>query len=156
MAALQALGVPQDSPLRNLEQIPRPVLAPPIQSQVDVVDDEDTLILKELVQAIDAHMKIVDLDVISNFNPLGNEGTQQTPTEDVPDQPVDYASFPFFQPCRLRFQFLIIFFPQCLFSFPFIIRFAQSPRCGGRILNLNLCFSNLDIKFYFPMVAELW
>ena len=43
------------------------------------------------MQAIDAHMKIVDLDVISNFNPLGNEGTQQTPTEDVPDQPVDYA-----------------------------------------------------------------
>ena len=49
LAAFQALGVPKDSPLRNLEQIPRPTLAPPFQSQVDDVDDEDTPSMRELV-----------------------------------------------------------------------------------------------------------
>ena len=43
VAALQALGMPKDSPLRNLEQIPRLVLATPIQSKVEATDDEDTL-----------------------------------------------------------------------------------------------------------------
>ena len=30
LAALQVLGVPEDSPLRNLEQIPHPAIASPI------------------------------------------------------------------------------------------------------------------------------
>lgn len=42
LAAFQALGVPQDSPLRNPEQIPRPILATPVQSKVEAADDEDT------------------------------------------------------------------------------------------------------------------
>lgn len=42
LAALQVLGVPEDSPLRNLEQIPCPTPAPPIESQADAADDKDT------------------------------------------------------------------------------------------------------------------
>ena len=42
MAALQALGVPEDSLLRNPEQIPHLVLTTPVQSQVEAADDKDT------------------------------------------------------------------------------------------------------------------
>ena len=89
VAALQALGMPKDSPLTNPEQIPRLVLATPIQSQVEAADDEDTPSMRELVEAIDTYVESADLEITSNFNAPENEGTQQLPPEDVPDQPVD-------------------------------------------------------------------
>ena len=81
--------MPKDSPLRNPEQIPHPVLATPVQSQVEAANDEDTPSMRELVEAIDMHVESVDLEITSNFNALRNEGTQQPPTNDVPDQPAD-------------------------------------------------------------------
>ena len=42
LAAFQAMGVPEDSPLRNPEHISYPAPLPPVQSQVGVVDEEDT------------------------------------------------------------------------------------------------------------------
>ena len=50
MTALQAMGVPDDSPLRNPEQIPFPEPPPPIQDPSDADDKEDTPSMKELVQ----------------------------------------------------------------------------------------------------------
>ena len=67
------LGVPEDSLLRNPEQVPCSAVAPPIQSQVDAIDEEDTPSLKVLVQAIDTHVETVNLDVISNLNAPENE-----------------------------------------------------------------------------------
>ena len=85
MAALQVLGVPEDSPLRNLEQIPHPAIASPIIHQADAADEEDTPNMRELVQAINTHVETVDLEVTSNLNSLKNEETQQLSVEDVQD-----------------------------------------------------------------------
>ena len=65
LATLQAIGVPEDSPLRNSKQIPYPAPPPPVQSQADVADEEDTPSMRELVKAIDAY---VDLEVTSHPN----------------------------------------------------------------------------------------
>lgn len=81
----------EDSSLRNSEQIPCPTPAPPVQSQFDAADDEDTPSMRELVQAIDTYVETMDLEVTNNFNALRNEETQQLPTEDVPDQLGDDA-----------------------------------------------------------------
>ena len=67
LVALQAMGVAEDSPLRNPKQIPYPT-TPPIQSQAGAVDEEDTPSIRELVQVINNHVKIVDLEVTSNLN----------------------------------------------------------------------------------------
>ena len=58
------MGGPEDSPLRDPGQIPYPTPSPPSQSQVDATDEEETTSMRELVQAIDAH---VDLEVSSNL-----------------------------------------------------------------------------------------
>ena len=67
--------MPKDSPLRNPKQIPHPVLANPVQSQVEAADDEDTPSMRELVKAIDTHVEYMDLEITSNFNAPGNEVT---------------------------------------------------------------------------------
>ena len=68
MAALQAIGVPDDSPLRNPEQIPFPKPPPPIQNPSGADDEEDTPSIRELVHKIDSHMELVDVKVTSNLN----------------------------------------------------------------------------------------
>ena len=65
LAALQVMGLPKDSPLRNPEQIPYPTPPPLVQSQIDAVDEENTPSIRELVKVIDAH---VDPEVTSHPN----------------------------------------------------------------------------------------
>ena len=72
LAALQALGMPKDSLLRNPEQIPCLTPPPLVQSQADAVDEEDTISMRELVQAINTHIETVDLKVTSNLNAAGD------------------------------------------------------------------------------------
>lgn len=72
LVALQAMGMPEDSLLRNPEQIPCLTLPPPIQSQAGAADEEDTLSIRELVQAINTHIETVDLKVTSNLNAAGD------------------------------------------------------------------------------------
>ena len=67
MAALQAMGVPDDSLLRNPKQIPFPEPPPPIQNPFGA-DKEDTPSMRELVCKIDTHVELVDLEVTSNLN----------------------------------------------------------------------------------------
>ena len=50
------MGMAEDSPLRDPGQIPYPAPLPPSQSQANVADEEETTSMKELVQAIDAHI----------------------------------------------------------------------------------------------------
>ena len=50
------MGVPEDSLLRNPEQIPYPAPPLPVQSQTHAADKEDTPSMRELVKAIDAHI----------------------------------------------------------------------------------------------------
>ena len=68
MAALQAMGVPADSPLRNPEQIPFPKPPPPIQNPSNAEDEKDTSSMKKLVQENDSHVDSFNLEVTSNFD----------------------------------------------------------------------------------------
>ena len=63
--ALQAAGVSKDSPLRDLSQIPFliPTLAeqnPPVP-----IDEEEMASMKELVEQIDAHVELDDMEATS-------------------------------------------------------------------------------------------
>lgn len=105
MAALQAMGVLEDSPLRNPEQIPYPAPPSPVQSQGGAADEEDTPSMRELIHAIDTHMEMVDLEVTSNLNAAEDVQAQQLPTDQstkeapieikegvIPSQPTDPAA----------------------------------------------------------------
>ena len=94
LAALQAMGVLEDNPLRNLAQIPYSAPLPPAQSQADVADEEKTTSMRELVQAIDTHVDTVDLEITSNLNVADYAQGQQPPTEGVPSQQADDAQLP--------------------------------------------------------------
>ena len=73
LTALQVMGVAEDSPLRDLSQIPYPAPPPSSQSQADVVDEEETTSMKELVQAIDAH---ADPEIFSTLHVADDEQSQ--------------------------------------------------------------------------------
>ena len=73
------MGVVEDSPLRNPEQIPYPAPPPPIQSQAIAADEEDTPSMRELVHATDTHVEMVDLEVTSNLNAAVDVQAQQIP-----------------------------------------------------------------------------
>ena len=67
MAALQAAGVPEDSPLRNLDQITFPYPSYSIQNPLNANEEEETTNMRELVQEIDSHVELVDLEVTSSL-----------------------------------------------------------------------------------------
>ena len=75
------MGVAEDSPLRNLEQIPYPAPPPPVQSQAGVTDEEDTPSMREPVRAIDTHVEMVDLEVTSNHNAIEDVQAQPLPVD---------------------------------------------------------------------------
>ena len=56
-AALKALKVPEDSPLRDPSQIPFPSTTAAIQDPPVPIEEEDTSSMKELVEQIDAHVE---------------------------------------------------------------------------------------------------
>ena len=66
MAALKVMGVPEDSPLRNPDQIPFLNLPTVVQNIIGVIDEEETTSMRELVEAIDFHVEPVDLEATSN------------------------------------------------------------------------------------------
>lgn len=95
LATLQAIGVAEESPLRNLEQIPYSVPLSPVQSQAITVD-EDTPNKRELVQEIDTHVEMVDLEVTSTLNAAIDVQAQQLqfhqPIQESQIEPVDDAA----------------------------------------------------------------
>ena len=86
LAALQAMGVPEDSPLRNPAQIPYPAPSPHVQSQAGAVDEKDTPSMRELVRVIDDHAENVDLEVTSNLKAVDDAQGQLPPIGDAPGQ----------------------------------------------------------------------
>jgi len=66
MAALQALGVLEDSSLRDSNQIPVPVSIPVAQNPVGPNEKEESDSLRELVEQIDAHVEMIEAEVTSN------------------------------------------------------------------------------------------
>ena len=81
LAALQALGVPEDSPLRNPNQIPFPGPSLVAQNPSGATDEEESSSMRELVEAIDSYVELVDLEVTSNFR------ANDWPGEDAQLQP---------------------------------------------------------------------
>ena len=74
LAALQAVGVPKDSPLRDPNQIPLPSLPTATQKTHVVTDEEETTSLRELVDQIHAHVEPIDLEATSNPNTEDQHG----------------------------------------------------------------------------------
>lgn len=70
MVALQAMGAPTDSSLRNLEQIPFSEPFPPTQNLSSAEDEDKTPSMKRLVPKINSHGEPIDLEVTSDFNTL--------------------------------------------------------------------------------------
>ena len=64
-AALQALGVPEDSPLRNPGQIPFPSPVTAMQDPSLAAKEEETASIRELVEQIDAHAKPDEMEATS-------------------------------------------------------------------------------------------
>ena len=100
MATLQTIGVLEDSPLRNPDQIPFLDPSPPVQNPSDTVDEEGTPSIRELVQVIDSHVELVNLEVTSNLRTCSqpNENVQiqpppsAQPIEDIIKQPAKDAA----------------------------------------------------------------
>ena len=82
LAAMQAMAVPEDSPLRNPDQIPFSNPAPQVQNPPNADDEEETPSMRELVQEIDSYVELVDLEVTRNLRAGDQpEGAQiQPPT----------------------------------------------------------------------------
>ena len=100
MATLPAMGVLEVSPLRNPDQVPFSDPPPSAQDPPGVTDEEETPNMRELVQAIDSHVELVDLEVTSGPH-VGAQSTediqiQQPPTaqlaKDVIEQPAEDTS----------------------------------------------------------------
>ena len=67
MAAVNALGLPEDSPLRDLEQIPYLEPPPPLPVQDPAQNEkEDSLSIRGLVEKIDSYAEVIELDILSN------------------------------------------------------------------------------------------
>ena len=63
------MGVADDSLLRNPKQIPFPKPPPPVQQNpTSAKEEEDTPSMRELVEEIDSHVELVDLEITSNPN----------------------------------------------------------------------------------------
>ena len=90
LAAMQAMGVLEDSPLRNPNQIPFPDLPTAMQNTPGVIDEEKTTSMRELVEVTNSHVEQIDLEATSNPHagdqPGGNVQpplVAQQPPEDV-------------------------------------------------------------------------
>ena len=63
--ALQVVGVLEDYPLRDPNQIPFPISTPTVQNPPMPIDKEKTTSMRELVEQIDTHVKLDDMEVTS-------------------------------------------------------------------------------------------
>lgn len=66
LAALQALGVHEDSPLRNPGQIPFLSTTQAVHYPPKPTDEKETTSMRELVEQIDSHVELVEVEVSSN------------------------------------------------------------------------------------------
>ena len=64
-AALQALGVPKDSPLRDPGQIPFPSLVTAVQEPLMPVEEEEIVSIRKLVEQIDVHAEPDEMEATS-------------------------------------------------------------------------------------------
>ena len=75
MAALHSSEVPKDSHLRDPSRIPFPDSLPTTQNPTGPIDEEETDSLKELVEQIDAHVKVIGTEATNN-PPTNNQSSE--------------------------------------------------------------------------------
>ena len=82
MAAVNAMGLLEDSAFRDPEQIPylKGLICPPVQT-INQPEEEDSLSMRELVGEIDSHAKVIKLD--GSTNPTAVE--DQVPPSTLPN-----------------------------------------------------------------------
>ena len=97
-AALQVVGVPEDSPLKDPNQIPFPSLPTTAQKTLIVADEEETTSLRELVEQIDAHAKLIDLEATSNPNAEDQHGGNIQPPPETQYALMDTDQIQFVDP----------------------------------------------------------
>ena len=95
LAALQAMGVPEDSPLRDPNQIPFLGPSTTVQNQPGVIDEEETTSIRELVEAIDSYAEPIDLEATSNSNVKDQPGGNVQPPFDTQQTPEDATQLQF-------------------------------------------------------------
>ena len=78
LAALQALEVPKDSPLRDPSQIAFPSLTSAVQNPLEPIDEEETQSMRELVKQIDSHMELDEMEA-TNIPYAGDQPGQDIP-----------------------------------------------------------------------------
>ena len=90
MATVNALGLPEDSPFKHLDQIPLlEHLHSPLKHTPAPNEKEDSLSMRELVEEIDSHTEVIDLNISTH---LGTAEGQEPPTPLLnPDLFVDIA-----------------------------------------------------------------
>ena len=74
MAALEFLGVLEDSPLKDPGRIPFPDPTLAAQNTIGANDEEETDSLRELVDKIDAHVEMIGIEATSNPPTNGPSG----------------------------------------------------------------------------------
>ena len=79
MAALQALGVPEASPLRDPSRIPFLDPSPAAQNLTGPTNKEETNSLRELVEQIDAHVELIGTEATNNPPTDGPSGENVHP-----------------------------------------------------------------------------
>ena len=88
--------VPDDLPLRNPKQIPYPEPPPPpIQNPTDTEEEGDTSSMRVLVEAINSHVELVDLEITSNPDALPRNAPSSNPnpaTQPVRDVQVEHTT----------------------------------------------------------------
>ena len=84
MAAVNAMGLLEDYAFRDLEQIPYPegLICPFVQT-TNWPEEEDSLSMRELVEEIDSHAKVIELD--GSTNPTAVEDQVPPSTLSNPD-----------------------------------------------------------------------
>ena len=93
MATVNAMGLLEDSAFRDLEQIPYPegLICPPVQT-TNQPEEEDSLSMRELVEEIDSHAKVIELD--GSTNPTAVEDQMPPSTLPNPDLQTTYGTSP--------------------------------------------------------------
>ena len=107
-AALQVLGVPEDSLLKDPGQIPFPSLVVTVQNPPTPIEEEETPSMIELVEQIDAHAKPDDMEATSipctqeqlgvdlHFLVADQQQTRPGPPHDLLAEPYFYSFYLFY------------------------------------------------------------
>ena len=148
-AALQAVVVLEDSPLKDPNQIPLPNLPTVAQKTPVVADKEETTSLRELVEQIDAHAEPIDLEATSNPNAKDQHSGNVQP----PPRPSMLLWIPprfnsWTLPLNPWIRFLFLTFILCSPNTLSFKSLPMSPGCGDR--------TTILVSVKFPEVVGFW